>query len=219
MKKLLLILILLLTGCTHEFQIEEDITEAKYGDIEIIKEDLEEIKTLVNSSKFNNKQADEKFNDTLVIKTKSNLYKFKISKNYIEHDGYYAKNQELVNYLEKIEKKYYNADFYQIEYKKNYTLEENVQKILLDNVDDYIIINTEEDLNDFKINLEEFNGNDYDDVDLLYSKDKVEKGKIVIRKNLEKTIIKISFKNPYNYAISIVVKNEDGKVTFDTTYK
>jgi len=70
-----------------------------------------------------------------------------------------------------------------------------------------------------KINLEEFNGHDYEDIDLLYEKETIDKNTIAIRKNLEKSIIRISFKNPYNYEVSIIVKEQNNKITFDTIYK
>ena len=220
MKKLVLLIILLLTGCSsYEFQIKEDITEAKYSDVEIIKDDYKKIKELINKNDFNEKTPNEKFKNTLTIKTKSDIYKFTISDNYINYNNHYSKNKELINYLEKLEETYYDANFFKIEHTTNHELNERDENILLDNINSYIIINLDTNIKNLKINLEEFNGHDYEDIDLLYEKDEINKNKIAIRKNLEKSIIRISFKNPYNYEVSIIVKTENNKVTFDTIYK
>lgn len=220
MKKIILLIIFLLTGCTsYEFQITENITEAKYSDVEIIKDDYKKIRDLINKNDFNEKKPNEKFQNTLTIKTKSDIYKFTISNNYINYNNHYSKNKELINYLEKLEETYYDSNFFKINHTNNYELNENDENILLDNINSYIILKLDTHIKDFKINLEEFNGHDYDDIDLLYNKDKINKNTIAIRKNLEKSIIRISFKNPYNYEVSIIVKTENNKVVFDTIYK
>lgn len=220
MKKILLILFLLVTGCSsYEFKLKDEITEVKYGEIEIIEEDYEKTKNLINKNDFNEENPSEKFNDTLTVKTKSDLYTFKLSDNYIEYNNHFSKNNALINYLEKIEEDYYDIDFFNIEYTDNYKINETDTNILLDNTNSYIILKTDKDLKDFKINLEEFNGHDYDDIDLLYDNEKIKANNIVIRKNLEKSAIKISFKNPYNYDMSVIVKNENGKINFETLYK
>lgn len=220
MKKFILLIILLLTGCSsYEFKINDDITEAKYSDVEIIKEDYEKVKQLINKNAFNEKMPNEKFKNTLTIKTKSDIYKFTLSDNYINYNNHYSKNKELINYLEKLEETYYDANFFKIEHTTNHKLIDTDENILLDNIDSYTIIKLDTNIKDFKINLEEFNGHDYEDIDLLYEKETIDKNTIAIRKNLEKSIIRISFKNPYNYEVSIIVKEQNNKITFDTIYK
>jgi len=214
MKKLfIIILILITTGCTYEFKIDGNITEIKYNNTNINEDSFEKIKQIINNSEFNKKKPNENFNKKLTIKTKSDMYSFKLSENYIEYDEHYAKN-DLINYLEEEIKKYDNFNF-NIYHTNDYQVTEKDKKILIDNTNTYIIIDTKEKLNDFKINLEEFNGHDYDDVDLLYNTKQTSENKIVIRKNLEKSIIRISFKNSYNYPMSIIVKEENNQIIFD----
>jgi len=214
MKKIFIIILILITsGCSYDFQMEDNITEIKYEQISINEKSFEKIKQLINDSEFNQKTPNENFNKKLTVKTKSNMYNFKLSENYIEYNGYFAKS-DLKNYIEKEIKKYNDFNF-NIYHTNNYQISESDKKILIDNTNNYIIIDTKEKLNDFKINLEEFNGHDYDDVDLLYNTNQTSENKIVIRKNLEKSIIRISFKNSYNYPMSIIVKKENNQIIFD----
>ena len=90
---------------------------------------------------------------------------------------------------------------------------------MLDKTSNYIIINFGKKVMNFKINeIEEENGK-FSDIDLLYSMDSVNEGKVIIRKSIDMSIpdIRISFENEYGYSISIIPIYDDGKVQFETT--
>ncbi len=224
MKKLIifiLILILCLTGCSYKIDLHDEITEIKYNDLTIIKEDYDNIKKLINNKYYNNK-PDEKFTDKLSIKTTKNLYSFNLSDNYISINNYYSKNTKLNNYLKKLEDKYQNKDFYEISYQKNNNQNnQNNEVIKLDNTSNQIIINFNEKIKNFKINQINYTNNKYEDIDLLYSKENIN-DKVIIGKTIsyDNPDIRISFTNKYNYEVSIIpTYNNQNKVIFKTTYK
>lgn len=222
MKKLIIfILILCLTGCSYKIDLHDEITEIKYNDLTIIKEDYNNIKKLINNKYYNNK-PDEKFTDKLTIKTTKNLYSFNLSDNYISINNYYSKNTKLNNYLKKLEDKYQNKDFYEISYQKNNNQNnQNNEVVKLDNTSNQIIINFNEKIKNFKINQINYTNNKYEDIDLLYSKENIN-DKVIIGKTIsyDNPDIRISFTNKYNYEVSIIpTYNNQNKVIFKTTYK
>ena len=110
-------------------------------------------------------------------------------------------------------------NFYTMAYMKNYEANSDEKSILLDKTSNYIIINFGKKVMNFKINeIEEENGK-FSDIDLLYSMDSVNEGKVIIRKSIDMSIpdIRISFENEYGYSISIIPIYDDGKVQFETT--
>lgn len=222
MKKLIIfILILCLTGCSYKIDLHDEITEIKYNDLTIIKEDYDNIKKLINNKYYNNK-PDEKFTDKLSIKTTKNLYSFNLSDNYISINNYYSKNTKLNNYLKELEDKYQDKDFYEISYQKNNNQNnQNNEVIKLDNTSNQIIINFNEKIKNFKINQINYTNNKYEDIDLLYSKENIN-DKVIIGKTIsyDNPDIRISFTNKYNYEVSIIpTYNNQNKVIFKTTYK
>lgn len=222
MKKLIIfILILCLTGCSYKIDLHDEITEIKYNDLTIIKEDYNNIKKLINNKYYNNK-PDEKFTDKLSIKTTKNLYSFNLSDNYISINNYYSKNTKLNNYLKKLEDKYQDKDFYEISYQKNNNQnKQNDEVVKLDNTSNQIIINFNEKIKNFKINQINYTNNKYEDIDLLYSKENIN-DKVIIGKTIsyDNPDIRISFTNKYNYEVSIIpTYNNQNKVIFKTTYK
>lgn len=219
MKKILLILIILtLTGCTTEVKLDGKITEIKYNDTKILKDDFKEVKKLLNT---NFKNGNEQTKNNLTIKTTKDIYYFKVSDNYLEYKNKYAKNDKLNKYLKELTNKYYNTKIYDIKYDKEYNEDKNEININLDKTSNYIIITFKDTIKDFKINEIEHKDKKYKDIDLLYEKDIIDKQTIVIRKsiNMNKPDIRISFSNKYNYNISIIPKYIDEEMTFDTTYE
>ena len=218
MKKILILLILFLAvGCTYNEEIKGKITEIKYNDLIIMEEDYDKIKSLINTS-FSNNKPDDKFTDTLVIKTKEELYSYKLSDNYISSNNHYAENTNLNKYLEELEAKYKDPDFYTIEYSKDV---ENEDIISLDKTSNYIVINFKSEVKDFKIHQIESENEQYTDIDLLYNEEKIS-NKIVIRKtiNYSNPDIRISFTNRYNYTVSIIpTYDKEGNVSFETEYE
>lgn len=218
MKKLLILLcIFLICGCQKSLEINGKITEIKYNDVLIAESDFESIEKLINKSYDKNEEKD--LANKLTIKTNKDIYYFSLSDDEIKYGGKVAKNTELNNYLRDLTDKYTNMNFYTIDYMKNYEANSDEKSILLDKTSNYIIINFGKKVMNFKINeIEEENGK-FSDIDLLYSMDSVNEGKVIIRKSIDMSIpdIRISFENEYGYSISIIPIYDDGKVQFETT--
>ena len=131
-------------------------------------------------------------------------------------------NNKLNKYLTKLENTYTNKNFFDIKYIKNYNVSDNDLNINLDKTSNYIIIKANKPIKDFKINAIDYeNKNNYQDVDLLYEKDKIANQTIVIRKSIdyEKPDIRISFSNQYNYNVSIIPIYNGENLTFNKEYK
>ena len=218
MKRLLILLcIFLICGCQKSLEINGKITEIKYNDVLIAESDFESIEKLINKSYDKNEEKD--LANKLTIKTNKDIYYFSLSDDEIKYGGKVAKNTELNNYLRDLTDKYTSMNFYTIDYMKNYEANSDEKSILLDKTSNYIIINFGKKVMNFKINeIEEENGK-FSDIDLLYSMDSVNEGKVIIRKSIDMSIpdIRISFENEYGYSISIIPIYDDGKVQFETT--
>ena len=218
MNKLLIFLcIFLICGCQKSLEINGKITEIKYNDVLIAESDFESIEKLINKSYDKNEEKD--LANKLTIKTNKDIYYFSLSDDELKYGGKVAKNTELNNYLRDLTDKYTNMNFYTIDYMKNYEANSDEKSILLDKTSNYIVINFGKKVMNFKINeIEEENGK-FSDIDLLYSMDSVNEGKVIIRKSIDMSIpdIRISFENEYGYSISIIPIYDDGKVQFETT--
>ncbi|MCI9110694.1 MAG: hypothetical protein HFH47_02640 [Bacilli bacterium] len=220
MRKILLILLILtLTGCTTKINLDGEITEIKYGDITIQSKDYKNIKKLLNT-KFNNTLKKDLKNQ-LTIKTKKDIYYYKISDNYVCYEGKCAENKKLGKYLKKLKEKYYDTKFYDISYDNTHEKNDNDINIALDKTSNYILIKIKNQIKKFKINEIEYNENTYKDIDLLYEEKLISNQTIAIRKSISYTEpdIRISFSNEYGYNISIIPIYENGKLKFDTNYK
>ncbi len=223
MKKIIVLLIsvFLLSGCGTKTELEGEITEIKYNDIIILKDDYGEIKKLLNTDFKSNKI--DNLDNKLTIKTKKDIYYYTVNDEYLGLDGKYAANDKLGKHLKNLQKKYNNTDFYTIEYTNNHEINEDDHNVLLDKTSNYIIIKLDEKVKNFKINAIEPQNNEYKDIDLLYHKNDLDKKTIVIRRsiNFGAPDIKISFENPYNYLVSIIptYNEEEEKVEFNTSYK
>lgn len=220
MRKILLILLILtLTGCTTKINLDGEITEIKYGDITIQSKDYKNIKKLLNT-KFNNTLKKDLKNQ-LTIKTKKDIYYYKISDNYVCYEGKCAENKKLGKYLKKLKEKYYDTKFYDISYDNTHEKNDNDINIALDKTSNYILIKIKNQIKNFKINEIEYNENTYKDIDLLYEEKLISNQTIAIRKSISYTEpdIRISFSNEYGYNISIIPIYENGKLKFDTNYK
>lgn len=218
MRKLIIFLfVLLLTGCMGRINMEGNITEIKYNDIYIASDDFEKIKNMVENHSYVNKAS--KFNNNLVIKTNKNIYNFNLSNEYISYNGKQAKDTKINKYLQSLTKKYQNRDFYDISYVKDFKNEKN-EIISLDKTSNYIVIKFNQKVTNFKINQISTENDNYSDVDLLYSKDRVY-NEIIIRKSIDyqKPDIRISFTNKYGFRFSIIPEYNDDKLEFVTTVK
>lgn len=220
MKKILLILIILtLTGCTTKVNLEGEITEIKYNDITIQKNDYKNVKKLLNKDFQNNLNKDLK--NTLTIKTKKDIYYYKVSDKFVCYEGKCTENKKLGKYLNILKDKYYDTKFYDISYDNTHEKNNDDINIALDKTSNYIIIKIKNQIKDFKINEIEYKDDTYKDIDLLYEEKLISNQTIAIRKSISynEPDIRISFSNSYGYNISIIPIYEDGKLKFDTNYK
>ena len=222
MKKLMIILcIFLFCGCSKTLDIQGKITEIKYNDVFINKDDFDDIKKLINMNY--DKSEDKDLSNKLTIKTTDDIYYFSLNDEELKYDGKVAYNDKLNSYLQSLTDKYTNMDFYTIDYMKNYEANSNDHTILLDKTSNYIVINFGEKVTNFKINEIEEENDKYMDIDLLYSEEDVNESQIIIRKsvNFESPDIRISFENKYGYIVSIIptYNIEKDTVEFKTTFE
>ena len=221
MKKTLILILLLLTGCTQNMNIQ-NVISMKYNNTIILEKDYSKIIDYLN--KINYSCGKKKYNNSnlLILTTNEHIYNIYISADhkieYQYNDVFCTANEEIVeslnNYLKDIEFKYSNDSFYSLEYINEYNEKNDDFIIKLDKNNSYLIVNSTYDLYNFKIN--ELDNNI--EVDLLYSKDVIKKGKILIRKK-DINNIKISFETEYNYIITIIPEINNDIITYKKTYK
>lgn len=221
MKKLMIILcIFLFCGCSKTLDIQGKITEIKYNDVFINKDDFDDIKKLINMNY--DKSEDKDLSNKLTIKTTDDIYYFSLNDEELKYDGKVAYNDKLNSYLQSLTDKYTNMDFYTIDYMKNYEANSNDHTILLDKTSNYIVINFGEKVSNFKINEIEQVDDKFVDVNLVYEENSIDEGTVIIRKSVSYDIpdIRISFENKYGYVVSIIPtynKDKDA-VEFKTTF-
>ena len=221
MKKFIIILcVFLFCGCSKTLDIHGDITEIKYNDVFINKDDFDDIKKLINMNY--DKSEDKDLSNKLTIKTTDDIYYFSLNDEELKYDGKVAYNDKLNSYLQSLTDKYTNMDFYTIDYMKNYEANSDDHTILLDKTSNYIVINFGEKVSNFKINEIEQADDKFVDVNLVYEENSIDEGTVIIRKSVSYDIpdIRISFENKYGYVVSIIPtynKDKDA-VEFKTTF-
>ena len=218
MRKLIIFLfVLLFTGCGVKPNIEGEISEIKYNDTYIVSSDYNKIKNMISNHTYLN--GEEELKNSLVIKTDKDIYSFKLSDDFISYNGKMTKDSEINKYLQDLTKKYHDRDFYEINYVKDFEDGDN-EIISLDKTSNYIVIKFSKKVTNFKINEILNDGDDYSDVDLLYSKESVNKN-VIIRKSIDykEPDIRISFTNEYGFRFSIIPRYNDDKLEFVTTVK
>ncbi len=221
MKYLLIVLLFLITGCSNTNLNLEHIKSVEYKETSLIEEDYEKIKQELQNIKFDCSNKLDIEGNLLKIVTNNDLYEIYISDNYYmelkKNDKYCStkdvKVKEIYKNLNTLVSKYNDKNFYNITYTDKYNENELDEIIKIDKNNNYIIINTIYDLYNFSINKIKPNENGYEEIDLIYKKDFVNSGNIVIRKD-DFTDIKISFLNKYNYMINIIPYVENDELKF-----
>ena len=218
MRKLIIFLfVLLFTGCGVKPNIEGNILEVKYNNIYLVSSDYNKVKDMVSNHTYLNEE--KKLQNSLIIKTDKDIYNFKLADDYISYNGKMTKDSKINKYLQDLTKKYQDRDFYEINYVKDFD-KANSEIISLDKTSNYIIIKLNRKVTNFKINEISSSGDDFNDVDLLYSKENVNK-EVIIRKSIDYKVpdIRISFTNEYGFRFSIIPRYNDDRLEFVTTIK
>ncbi len=219
-KIIVLLVIFLLAGCSSTLDINGKITEIKYNDILINKDDFNKVKKLINNTY--EKEEEKDLANKLTIKTTDDIYYFSLNDDKLKYGGKVTENKKINKYLQSLTDKYTNMDFYTIDYMKNYEANNDEKTILLDKTSNYIVINFGEKVRNFKINEIEQANDKYSDVDLVYSSDNIDESTVIIRKSINYDIpdIRISFENKYGYLVSIIPRynNDTDKIEFDTSF-
>lgn len=232
---ILIILLLLATGCTIRSDLKEnEILTIKDNSIILLKKDYNQLIQYINHLSFSKREEKIKATNTLTITTKDNIHIFQISKDHkIKYQTgkstYYSKNQKTIIKIEKIlsklKKEYLKQDFYSISESKNYEEQKNDLLIKVDNISQYFILTSNQEIKQFEIHKVELKEHKYHDIDLIYEKEKIEKGKrIIIRMNPQKDYFRyrISFINEYGLNVSIIptyeIEKETGLLQFMKEY-
>lgn len=218
MRKLIIFLfVLLFTGCGVKPNIEGNILEVKYNNIYLVSSDYNKVKDMVSNHTYLNEE--KRLQNSLIIKTDKDIYNFKLADDYISYNGKMTKDSKINKYLQDLTKKYQDRDFYEINYVKEFD-KANSEIISLDKTSNYIIIKFNRKVTNFRINEISSSGDDFSDVDLLYSKENVNK-EVIIRKSIDYKVpdIRISFTNEYGFRFSIIPRYNDDRLEFVTTIK
>ena len=225
MKKIIILisLTLLLTGC-NKLNINNNITSITYDNHKIDETDYGNILDYLNNITFYCGNEQNYNNHTLVINTNEEIFNFHLSNNYYmeyqkDNKYCYTKNKEVVKNvittLDSLINKYKNIDIYNIKYTKNYEENSKDFNIRLDKSSSYIVLENTKGITNLKINQIEYIDNNYEEVNLIYTENLIDKNKIIIRKDLISGFnIKISFINKYGYSVIIVPILNDNNITF-----
>lgn len=225
MKKIIILisLTLLLTGC-NKLNINNNITSMTYDNHKIDESDYGNILDYLNAITFHCGNTQNHIDHTLVINTNKEIFNFHLSNNYYmeyqkDNKYCYTKNKEVVKNvittLDSLINKYKNIDIYNIKYVENYEEDGNEFNIKLDKSDFYIFLENTKGITNFKINEIEYTNDNYEEIDLIYSKNLIDKNKVIIRKDLiSDSNIKISFINNYGYSVNIIPTLNKNNITF-----
>lgn len=215
MKKIVIILtLLLITGCSQKMIITEQIININYDRYEIQTDDYSEILKKLKEIDFYCGKETQYIDKTLSISTTNSVINFSLSNHYYmeyqkDNKYCYTKDQEkvknLVFLLDGIIKRYTSNDFFSIEFIENYEENNEDNNIRLDKGNEYVLIKLNEQITNFKINEIEFQDDHFEEINLIYNKEIIESNNIVIRKSIDNTPnYKISFTNKYGFTFNII---------------
>lgn len=228
-KKLILVLLFFITGCSSKLNFNNEINRIKYNNNNIYYQDYDTIINDLNSIKWNCDKKDNNYNESnLIINTKDSIMNFYFSNNYYmeykNNNKYcYTKNKKVVkklkNNLDNLINKYKNTNFIELELVDNYDYDEKEAIIKLNKSNSYLVLDVNEDIYNFKIHQIEKNNGAIQEIDLLYDSEFIDK-KILIR--IDKNNInnyKINFKNKYNYDFEIFLNYNENVFTYEIKTK
>lgn len=231
MKKIIYLTIILTTcSCSSKKIVVDNTISIIYNNYNIVEKDYDSIINTLNEVSFSCGKKQNYQGDMLTVTTNNNFYQFHISSNYYmefqKNDKYcYTKDTEkiknMINFLNQKINEYTDLSFFTIRNETNYINNANDMIIKLDKKDNFIIININLPITNFKINEIEYKEktDNYIETDLLYSYEEVKKNEtIIIRKDiLQKPNFIISFTNIYNYLVTILpIINENNEINFIT---
>jgi len=215
MKIILLVLILLISGCSNSLTLNiNNVQSINYNNINLIEDDFNEIVNKINLLEFKEEDIRDVMSNELKIVTNEKIYNFKLSKDiiYYEDDNktYISENNNLDDILNDIELKYTDFSFIEINYDKC-NIKDNSTLIKIDNTTNCLILKTSKILYNFKINSVMSINEEIVENALLYQKDEIKSNEVFIKLNiLGNPKTKISFETEYGYIISILpVYNEN----------
>lgn len=217
MKKIFLAILLsiILTGCEKTFTInQEEVQKISYDNVTILEKEYSSIINFFNQLNWKKGTLKENTTNTLILTTKENINTiFLTDQNHltyqINNQTYYSKDasiSDFIQYLNKKKQAYLDDTFYSIELLSDYQKEENDILIKLEQGNYYYILESEETITDFRIHELEKKENTFEDINVLYQKELIEKrNKIIIRiQNPKENFIRITFSTSYGYEISII---------------
>ena len=225
MKKAIIIisLTLLLTGC-NKLGINYNITSITYDNHKIDESDYENILDYLNNITFYCGKKQNYNDHKIVVNTNEEIFNFHLSNNYYmeyqkDNKYCYTKNKEVVKNLtttlDNLINKYKNVDIYNIKYVEEYIKNDSDFNVRLDKSSSYVVIENTTGITNFKINEIEYIGDTYEEINLIYSENLIDKNNVVIRADLiSNQNIKISFINRYGYGVNIIPLLNDNNIIF-----
>lgn len=217
MKKrfLALLLSLLLIGCDKTFTInQEEVQKISYDNVTILDKEYSNIINFFNQLIWKEGTLNESITNTLILTTKENVNTISITnQNHLiyqkDNQTYYSKDTSILDFIQYLNKKkqtYLDDTFYSIELQTDYEQENNDILIKLEQGNNYYVLKSEETITDFRIHELEKKDNTFEDINVLYQKELIEKrNRIIIRlKNPKENYIRITFSTSYGYEISII---------------
>lgn len=223
--------LLLITGCNQKINIDEQIINIKYDTYSIEKNDYSNILENLKQIDFSCGKEKQYTGKNLSISTTNSVINFTLSNNYYmeyQKDNKYCytkdkiKVKNLVFLLDGIIKRYTSSNFFTIDFLNDYPENSKDTNIRLDKGNEYVIIDLNEQITNFKINEIEFQERNFEEINLIYKEKVMNLGKIVIRKRIGKTPnYKISFTNKYGYTFNIIPMYDGitGNILFETEVK
>lgn len=222
-KTFLLLLLILCVSCSkkmEEISIAK-ITTIHYDTIEISSKNWKQILDIYHEIPFSTKKVKKTYKNKLSIHTKDQLILLSFSDNScgkleIEDKTYYSCHKSVEKLQKEIKKAtdvYTNEDFFEFKLVENKDHLEDTDKVInLEESNQYLKLYFKESVTQFRIHKTDLLNNEYTDIDLLYSENRIPKGTILyIKKRMNYDYIRISFENKYHTNFSVIPMMDEEK--------